>query len=238
MTKPTAPAIDPIPLTAAAHDKKLQHTVGMFNAMIQHDVLHLFPANLSAAMVRTELADAVKSDEARGKARGTYHISVEDRRAVEAEAELVMARLRLLIEGGMPIGTPGRADFYPVENSNPTDGDVLISYGKGTQKHGWPRLPNGWTPNYVQDLGTRLNQAQDHAGASAAGRSGQTKASKSISRNVSKLRTRMRQLLEGWFGTASAELMKFGLQPRKPPTGRRPKAKGAAIVAAADEIAT
>lgn len=235
MPKPAAPAIEPIPFTGAVHDKKLQHIVGMFNAMVQHGLVDLFPPNLPAAMVRAELAEAVKSDEARGKARGTYHISVEDRRVLEQEAAPVSARMGLLIEGGMPIGTPGRADYFPVENSNPTEGDLLISYGRGTQKHGWPRLPNGWTPAYVQDLGTRLNQAQDHTGASAAGRSGQSKASKSISRNVSKLRTRMRQLLEGWFGTASAELLKFGLQPRKPATGRRPKAKIAATIASMDE---
>ncbi len=222
------PSLQPIPEPRSWYDKKVQHTVGMFNAMIHHDLLHLFPPNLTAAAVRKELMAAVAGDQARGKARGTYHISVEDRRAIEAEAAPVFTRVTSLIEGGMPIGTAGRANYFPVDNANPTEGDLLVSYGIGTAKHGWPRLPNGWTAEYLQGLGTRLNQAQDQTDSSAAGRSGQTKASQNLGRDLAKTRTRLRQLLVGWFGTTSAELLAFGLQPRKPGPGRRAKAKSAA----------
>lgn len=223
---PAAPAVTAID-DVGLFDKDLQFTVGMLNAIVANDLLDILPPGLGATF-RAELVAAVAADQARGTARGEFHGSIEERRAVEEEAAPVLARVASLIEGGLPIGTPGRVDYFPVEDSNPTDGDLLVSFGKGTARKGWPKLPNGWTAEYLQALGTRLNKAQKQSTTSTKGRSGHTKVSKTIRRGVAKIRTRLRQLLIGWFGAASVELLKFGLQPRKPGPGRgRAKGKGA-----------
>lgn len=233
MTKPTdPPGVAPIAVPSTVYDKSLLEAVQMFNAFVTNNLLFLFSPSFTAASVRAELLAALATDQARGKARGTFHMTVAERRAVEAEAALVLSHLTPTIDGGMPIGSAGRGDYFPIESTNPSQGDLLISFGEGTQKHGWPLLPNGWTPASLKELGLRRNAAQAQRDASAAGRSGQSKAALSVLRNVAKIRTRMRLLLVGWFGATSAELVRFGLQPRKPGPGRRAKAKVAVQVQA------
>lgn len=220
---PAADAVVVIPKPQPWQNKPLQHAVGMFNAMVENGLLHLFPAVFPASAARAVLVQAIQADEARGQAHSAVTYSVEERRAIEDEAATVGSRVRSILDGGLPIGTPGRADYFPTETVNPSEGDLLISYGKGTKKNQWPTLPNQWTADYLIDLGTRWNKARAQADSSKEGRKGHARASKSVQRDVAALRTRMRQMLTGWFGVASTELLKFGLQPRKPSPGRRPR---------------
>lgn len=206
----------------------MRHTAGTYNAIIAHDLLHLFPPAAPAWAAREVLIKAIAADQARGKAHTGYHLSVEERRAIVDEAAPVLKQVSSLIDGGLPIGTPGRVDYFPVGDNNPSEGDLLIAHGQGTAKHGWPRLPNGWTADYLINLGGRLNTAEMQQDDSTALRSGQVKVSAAKKNEITKLRTRMREMLEGWFGNGSAELLAFGFQPRKAGPGRRPKAKTAA----------
>lgn len=229
MPKPTeSEAVKTIVVPETIYDKLLHDTVLMFNAIVNFALLFLFSPVFKAETVRSDLVAALATDQARGKARGKYHMTVAERQQVVKETALVFAHLSPTIEGGMPIGSAFRGDYFPLENPNPSEGDLLISFAAGTAKHGWPTLPHGWTPAYLKDLGQRRNLVQAETDASAAGRSGQSKASQAVNRNVSKMRTAMRLLLIGWYGAQSAELLKFGLQPRKPGPGRRAKAKKAA----------
>ncbi len=230
--QPDPAAVTPIDVPETVYDRVLHGTVLMFNAIILNALLFLFSPVFKAATVRADLLAALASDQARGKARGAYRMTAAERQAVEKETTFVFSHLSPTIEGGMPIGSAFRGDYFPLASTNPSTGDLLISFSEGTAKHGWPTLPHGWTPAYLKDLGQRSNVAQAQSEASAAGRSGQAKASQAVSRNVAKIRTSMRLLLVGWYGSQSAELLKFGLQPRKPGPGRRLKSKAKAPVAA------
>jgi hypothetical protein len=117
------------------------------------------PEDLPAPVLRAELVEHLQLDQAVGKARSAESMSVEQRNAILEKAKPVFSRMTDLIDAHYPAGKPGRSSFFPTDITDPTMGDLLISYGRGVQERGKPRLPDGWTPQSLIELGGDVNRA-------------------------------------------------------------------------------
>lgn len=210
----------------------LKDCIVLFNGLVSHGMLDDLPEDLAAPVLRAELVEHLQLDQAVGKARSAETMSVEQRNSILEKAKPVFSRMTDLIDAHYPAGKPGRSSFFPTDITDPTMGDLLVSYGRGVQERGRPRLPDGWTPQSLIELGGDVNRALETRVDSGVQRKGKTNASAKLDRRTSSARARLRKLLGGILGKSNAKLLEFGMVPQPPARGGRRKAKAVAVAQA------
>lgn len=205
----------------------LRDAILAHNAMLSHNLIALYPEDLSAQVVHADLEKHVNQLGSLGSAHAGVATAVDVRQDVVARGKAIYARVAGIIDQSYPPGTPGRAAFHPTDNTDPTLGDLLIAAGKGILHKGRPPLPEGWTGQSLVTLGEAVNKALAVRDASGKVRHGQSLAAAALIKRTREIRRRLRGLVVQWYGESNPKLVEFGIAPRGPRVGgRRKKAAG------------
>ncbi len=155
--------------------------------------------------------------------RGAVHTSVVVRDNAIEQGELIYSRALLLINSRYPVGAAKRDDFFPLGDTNPNLGDLLQAAGHGAVKHKL-RLPLGYTGESLMALGVEVSAALVAREAKGTSKKGQAAATAGLVKKTKEIRKRLREAVVGWLGASAAELVDYGIKPRKPRKGgRKPK---------------
>lgn len=222
MTKPSVAAT--IVLPDNLRSGALYDAITAYDALLTNQLTSLFPANLTADAVHAHLTQHLAAWVALGSSRTDVSISVEARTDAIKRGTKVHAQLVLMVDGSFPPGTPGRADFFPKNETDPTLGDLLTAIGDGAEKRKMP-LPLGLTPVTLRALGAEVNASLANREKSGNVRKGRSKVAGALEKKTAEIRRRLRKIATGWYGLADAKLLEYGIQPRKP-AGGRPRKKG------------
>ena len=229
-TKPPHPAeaapIAAIPVPAHLNDKDLADLVSVFNAMLKANLLELFPEDISPAIVRAHILDHITADAKIGTARVDAKGAVEKKTDVIKRAKAVHGQVLGLVNASFPAGTLGRADYFPVDNTDPDLGDLIGALARGIAKRGRPKLPAGITVSSLEVLGHDASSALDARASTSEARSGQVRAAVPAEKRTREIRRRLREMLVRFFGYTNSALIEFGIKPRVFVGGRKKKVAG------------
>ncbi len=232
-TDTTATPTNPlaIPLPDNLKDPLLRDAIVVHNAMYGHNLIALYPEDLTPEIVHADLLKHLNQLTTLGTARSDVTDAVQVRGDALTRGAYVYGRVGGLIDKSYPPGAPGRVIYHPTDTTDPTLGDLLIAAGKGILKKGRPPLPDGWTPQSLIALGEEVNKALLVRDATGKVRKGQSKATAALIKRTREIRRRLRGLVIDWFGATNPALVAFGITPRGPKTGgRRKKAASAPAV--------
>lgn len=234
--KPTSnDKLGPIPMPSTNASVELREAITVFNAFQDDpDLAANFPDDLPAAVIHAHLTSAVKTSAEWGDARASLTKSVETKGDAVKRGTNAEKRVRGIVDAQFPNGTPGRSDYFPTDKTDPTLGDKLIAFGRGTAKHGKPKLPEGWTAASLQQLGAEVNAALTDRATRGVVRRGTADVVAVQAQRTQEIRRRLRAIVIEWFGPSSPKLLAFGIRPRRPTGGARRK-KAVAPVAPAGQ---
>ncbi len=224
-TDTTATSTNPlaIPLADNLKNYLLRDAIIAHNAMLSHNLIALYPEDLSPQVVHDDLLKHLNQLGVLGSAHASVAESVQVQADALTRGTYIYGRVGGLIDKSYPAGTPGRASYHPTDNTDPTLGDLLIAAGKGILKKGRPPLPDGWTAQGLITLGEEVNKALAMRDASGKVRHGQSKAAAALIKRTREIRRRLRGLVTDWFGDTNPALVAFGVTPRGPRSGGRRK---------------
>ena len=152
--------------------------------------------------------------------RGAVHTSIVVRDNAIEQGELIYSRALLLIHSRYPVGAAKHGDFFPLGDTHPNLGDLLQAAGHGAVKHKL-RLPLGYTGESLVALGVEVSAALVARDAKGTSKKGQAAATAGLVKKTKEIRKRLREAVVGWLGTSAAELVDYGIKPRKPRKGGR-----------------
>ncbi len=204
-------------------NQKLIDAIMVHDALLAQGLIAVFPDDLSPDVVHAALMAHLTEIGELGTARTGVSLAVEVRRDALTRGAATYKRVLDLIDAGFPIGTTGRAGYFPTGNTDPSLGDLLIAAGKGIAAKGKPALPEGWTAQSIQDLGVEVQTALQVRDEQGRQREGHSKATAALEKRTLEIRRRLRKAVTAWFGATSSKLIAFGITPRIPPGGRRRK---------------
>jgi hypothetical protein len=221
--KPSAPGkVTPIALLQVNASTELREAVAVFNAILNDaDLLANLPEDLPATTIHAHLSAAVQTSAEWGDARANLSKAVETKSDAVKRGKAVEKRVRGIVEASYPPGTPGRSNYFPTDKTDPTLGDLLIAFGKGIEKAGRPKLPEGWTAAFLQQLGGEVNAALIDRATRGVVRKGTADAAAAQAQRTQEIRRRLRALVTEWYGPANTKLLAFSIRPRRPATGSR-----------------
>ena len=221
MTKPATPTTAPQLIDAAGlHAGNLLDAISLHNGIETTGMqAQLFSPDMTEAFVFAHLSKHLAATKDLGVLREELSAAVEVRADAVKRGGDAHVQLMRLVNGWFPQGKPGRVDFFPKSETDPTLGDLLAAIGHGAAKHK-RELPPPYTAASLVALGAEVNAALDKRAKSGALRSGQSKAAATLEKTTAEIRRRLRDNVTGWYGLFDAKLLDFGIQPQKPRIGR------------------
>ncbi len=221
MTKPATPTTAPQLIDATGlHAGNLLDAISLYNGIETNAMqAQLFSPDMTEAFVFAHLTKHLAATKELGASREEVSAAVEVRADAIKRGKEAHVQLMRLVNGSFPQGRPGRVDFFPKSETDPTLGDLLAAIGHGAAKHK-RELPPPYNAASLAALGAEVNTALDKRAKSGAQRSGQSKAAATLEKTTTEIRRRLRDNVTGWYGLFDAKLLDFGVQPQKPRVGR------------------
>ena len=221
----TAEAANRAPIVLASHvnHANLVDCVQLVNAMCAQGLESAFPEDLPLDAVRSHLIQHGDASAAVGTARANVRQTVADRNKVHKNGKAVYARLLRIVNGSYPPGSAGRVDYFPVDNTDPSLGDLLLAVASGVEKRSRPPLPAGVTVAQVREIGNACNATLQARKKSGKAHGGAIPAADANDKRTAEIRRRLREVLSGLFGPSDGRLVEFGIKPRVFAGGRRRK---------------
>ncbi len=226
---PADPALPPVIAMASTLKRpELAEAVAVYNGMIKRNDVLLFPDDLPADMVYAHLHGEVATEAGWQSAVKGETQAVEEKRDVMAEGKVAYAQLLKAVNNALPIGSVGRAEYFPAGNADHTPGELMVAMAAGYAKRAKPPVPKKYTLAGVQQLGADMVVAETSRDSSEAQRKGISASRKNAVRQTREIRKRLRGAVQTHYGADSTDMLFYGI-PVKGPRKSPKKAKVVAI---------
>lgn len=241
-TKPIDPStpipLPPLSVTAAqilkSRSKYLPGLIAIYNGIGKLQAGFLLPADLSPAVVRDHIQSHLDTEAAHHNAGQQERAAVAKRNGLYKQAEALLSRLESLVNGNFPAGTPQRIDFFVRGSAPSLLSERLTAMVAGIKAHKLQPLPADWPLPAIEALTLQTAEAEQVRETVVTTRKGAATEREHLEVITASMAQRLRKVIEGYYGSKSAELVQFGLLARKVSHGGGRKKKAPDAIPAAE----